>query len=338
MTMSFYLIRSLVSCILLFVAASDNRYAIVIDAGSTGSRAFVVVIPGGTKKNDPSVKSIKGMKVTPGLSSFVNNPTAAVDYITPLFDDAASRIPSEMHQATPVYIKGTAGMRLLNDNNQSMLWDTLYDGLKGQERFPFLIERGNLGTIDGHSEAYYAVVASNYIEGSIDESLQMIDGQEMIGALDMGGSSTQLIYYTGSEPGQPIHKSNFWLHSWLNFGVEKIRERVWEHLLKLGLSSQDESDGAVVELSNPCALVGHEYIADGAVLKGSGQSKQCIEIIKEVIWSGYDAKSCQEEAPCAVDGVTHPPLSGRFYGMSVYFYAVDCIRQLGPYDFPNWYV
>jgi apyrase len=175
----------------------DESYAIVVDAGSTGSRAFIFKFEH-DEDGRRSITSIKGKKVMPGLSSFSDAPAdVIVDYLLPTFLDAADIIPKSFHKSTKVYIKGTAGFRLLPEESQKHIWYCLQDGLYKNKYVPFLISRKNLGTIDGYFEAYYAVLASNYVAGSIDGDLKRVPGKAMVGALDMGGSSTQLIFHTG---------------------------------------------------------------------------------------------------------------------------------------------
>lgn len=57
-------------------------------------------------------------------------------------------------------------MRLLSDDQQEFLWEKLYQGLN-RPSFPFQLVKENLKTIDGKLEAYYAVIASNFILGNI---------------------------------------------------------------------------------------------------------------------------------------------------------------------------
>lgn len=53
--------------------------------------------------------------------------------------------------------------------------------------FPFAVERHELGTIDGDMEAYYGVLAANYLEGRIDARLRPTGhAAGAMGALDMG--------------------------------------------------------------------------------------------------------------------------------------------------------
>lgn len=339
--------------------ANSSSFALIIDAGSTGSRAFVFRVDEGSQSDASSSRRIhsqKGKKVMPGISTFNRNPQMAAEYLAPVLIDAAKLIPKADHKRTQIYIKGTAGMRLLPTEEQDAIWNAVFEGLSANQDVPFLLHRENLGTIDGMQEAFYAVLSSNYIAGSIDGNLRRIEGVPMVGALDMGGSSTQLIFHTGNHDPRPIGVSDFWSHSWLNYGVDRVRERVWLHLAENGREvtapdapsgqaevSIDVSGESVVEappakrvVHNPCSFKGHEHeLENGIILRGSGAGEECIQAIQRTIWP---AGQCEGNVPCVVDDVAHPPVAGNFYGMSVYFYALDCIRELGPKDLPHWYV
>jgi hypothetical protein len=64
-------------------------------------------------------------------------------------------------------------MRLLPEEHQQFIWDHLFDELT-RSSFPFLLNKENLRTIDGKSEAYYAVIATNFIAGRIGVDLMFV--------------------------------------------------------------------------------------------------------------------------------------------------------------------
>ncbi|RYH16496.1 hypothetical protein EON65_30005 [archaeon] len=123
-----------------------NDYAIVIDAGSTGSRCFVfhVIIDAHSHRN---ISSHPCGKVIPGLSSFATHPRDASAYIMPLLNIAATRIPASHHRSTEVHIKATAGMRLLPDIVQAILFNTLVDDLNRRSDMPFEVTRNSVGKL-----------------------------------------------------------------------------------------------------------------------------------------------------------------------------------------------
>jgi len=283
----------------------EEGYSLLVDAGSTGSRAFVfhfTEVWEAPAKADNAVSitallddahdievkprtllsrtvvSLPGMKIKKGISTFANAAhwEDIVQHLLPIFVNASQTIPQDKWASTSVYMKGTAGMRLLPMQKQALIWSHVMH-LNQYPGNPFSIVSENLGTIDGSAEAYYAVLASNYIAKAIDGRLHRIAGAEMVGALDMGGSSTQLIFYrgvedcavdsTGAETDQnstetqnsatkcgPVKASDFWSHSWLSFGVEVVRERFQQTLIAAHLaaaaSAQQEVVGTPEEVTN----------------------------------------------------------------------------------------
>jgi hypothetical protein len=218
----------------------------------------------------------------------------------------------------------------------------------------------------------------------------------MIGALDLGGFSTQLIFYNHTGSPEKIKYEHFWSHSWINFGVEKIREKVFDFLiLSTVLSNKNddnneisntvqnnsdnvtststiESSTATMESSllstaittseeesveqpkqqekvvvlNPCAFKGYEHIIINNninnnnnnktfILQGTGDGPECIKILKKVIWPDTN---CEVGKACPIDGIVTPPLKNHFfYAMSVYFFALDCVKELGPERLDSWW-
>jgi GDA1/CD39 (nucleoside phosphatase) family len=172
----------------------------------------------------------------------------------------------------------------------------------------------------------------------------------LVGALDMGGTSTQLIFYTGDETNIEISPENFWSHSWLNFGVDKVREKVVQYVIAEGTNhaSTEETESGLVVVHNPCFFQGYDLLMDtGLVVRGSGDSMKCMSILKEILWPDNSCENSNEtdengvflpKKPCYIDGVEHPPIRGHFYGMSVYFFAIDSVRHLGSKALFSWFV
>lgn len=95
--------------------ATKFSYLAIVDAGSSGCRAHVYrygklgslsgplyVLPHHTSK-----------KIKPGLSSFANNPEDAGESLSGLIEFLKSQVPESYWSKTPIWVKATAGLRLL---------------------------------------------------------------------------------------------------------------------------------------------------------------------------------------------------------------------------------
>jgi ectonucleoside triphosphate diphosphohydrolase 4 len=218
-------------------AHEDRHYAIVVDAGSSGSRAYLYHWPthsGNAQEllkinpltddgGEPLVKS-----VSPGLSryafikksqvltekvilvfySFGEQPGLAFDHIKPLMQYAADNIPDERHSSTPLFILATAGMRLIDHEQQEAIISNVRNGIASN--FDFHFPDGNLEIISGKQEGIYQWLAINYVLDKFNQDkrgnnlVNMPDKDDVhdnneyfirpktVGALDMGGASMQI--------------------------------------------------------------------------------------------------------------------------------------------------
>ncbi|CAN0069273.1 unnamed protein product [Ascophyllum nodosum] len=327
------------------------------------------------------VSGVAGGKIEPGLNAFAESPRDAAIRILPLLSRVTEPVPREGHPRTRVFIKSTAGMRLLPEETQDAIYDEIYDYLLSHPGFPFTLRRGDLGTIDGDKEAFYAVLAANYLKGRIDARLHPT-GHEAgpVSALDMGGASTQIIFrhperifVSGSEGvgkggdveggvaweedgvitethqvlapqeaeskrGQetigPVTEGGFWGVSHLGYGVSEVRSKVWSYLV----DRHTESGGSVdMDVVNPCSFVDRVDFWKGHRLLGSGDLTLCEKMVSDVLWGRDDPEGEGRggdgewaERARGIGGVSMPEVSGDFLAMSVFFYAMHCLHELGP--------
>lgn len=90
-------------------------YAIVIDAGSTGTRIHIFSF---IEQIENKIRRIYLEKesfhyTTPGLSSYSDDPSEAVDSLKPLINQAVNEVPDDQQKRTSLILKATAGLRLL---------------------------------------------------------------------------------------------------------------------------------------------------------------------------------------------------------------------------------
>lgn len=228
---------------------SDLQYAVIIDAGSSGSRVYIYVWPphsGDTRQllqirllHDHLGKDVYH-SITPGLSSCASHPANATDYMAPLLRFAAEHIPKEKHKSSPLYILATAGMRLLPKTDQDLILDNLRKNIL--KSFSFLFTPGNVQVISGKEEGIYSWVSINYLMGRFDHTFakaplveveveydkKKLKRMNTISMMEMGGASTQVAFEITSTEQYNVLKSTFPGHS-LNDMVSEFNLGCQEH-------------------------------------------------------------------------------------------------------------
>jgi Golgi nucleoside diphosphatase len=309
----------------------------VIDGGSTGSRLHIFEF---VETNDGDTDCVRrgSERSHQPLSAFGSegevNKTAVTEHILHVFEYAADIVPERYHHSTTVKFAATAGMRLLTEEQQEAVYDALYQGLMENEKFVFRgLQRQDLFTLGGDLEGFYGAVAANYLEGLIDTKLRTVgqdSDQQPLGALDMGGSSTQIVYMAGGEDDSlPPHlaEDDFFSTSYLAYGVDRFRERLWDQWLddrKKEDQRYDDSSCSTKEINNPCTFWGYEIEWKGYTLVGTGDAKECVKQVQRLI-PHYEADG---ELGGKVGGVQHPPVRGKFFAMSLYYFSLDSLRVL----------
>ena len=111
-----------------------ERYAIVIDAGSTGSRVhiFKFLVKGGALE----LQFDKFDQLKPGLSSYADDPPKAADSLAPLLKLAEETIPAAQQASTSIMVGATAGLRLLPDGKADIILEEVRGWLR---KHPFKV-------------------------------------------------------------------------------------------------------------------------------------------------------------------------------------------------------
>jgi hypothetical protein len=184
---------------------ASRRYAVIFDAGSTGTRVHVFSWAHGADgqlvRGLPDVLAEPGgsMKVKPGISSFDGEPEAAGSSIVPLIELAERVVPPSEHAHALVMLRATAGMRLISRRRAQRIYTSLYDAIA--RRTTFQPRRQDFGTLSGDDEGLFGWLCANYLlvrAGKISE-------MGSVGALDLGGGSTQITMAMPRHAGIPIH-------------------------------------------------------------------------------------------------------------------------------------
>ena len=184
---------------------NTSKYVIVVDCGSSGTRIHLF------SQNSTSItEPVKATKVTPGVSSFIddNNANPAGIDKTGL-DQAMDNLVTAARQSwqkagisipvpnnTKMFIYATAGMRLVRVNAANLAMQEIATELTTQLN----LETANVSAkvISGNEEALYDWLGIN--------SANLIADTNTTGILDLGGASVEIAFQdTTKNPKDFIH-------------------------------------------------------------------------------------------------------------------------------------
>ena len=176
-------------------AEGAEQYAVVVDAGSTGSRVhvFKFVTSGGQLQ----LEFDKFEQLKPGLSSFAGEPSKAPLSLKPLLELAMATVPAKLRASTPVMVGATAGLRLLPDGKADIILDAVRAWLK---TYPFVFGEGDVKILSGVDEGAFAWLTLNYLLGHLGQPEASTVAAIDLGAWWVGGVG-------GREPGWLLRPS-----------------------------------------------------------------------------------------------------------------------------------
>src|SRR5277367_5888072 len=139
------------------------QYALMIDAGSTGSRIHVYKFHNCFEA--PTLEHETFEQIKPGLSAYANSPERAAESLDALLDIAVSEIPRELQSCTPLAVKATAGLRLLGESQSRAILEAVEKRIHSKYPFP-LPEKDAVIIMEGTDEGVYAWITTNYLLGT----------------------------------------------------------------------------------------------------------------------------------------------------------------------------
>lgn len=286
-------------------AISTRNYAIIVDAGSSGSRSQIYSWDNSiaTEAHAPELPYVElglgravagdkpsGWKVEPGISTLDPSVNVLEVYLRQLLEPALNIIPPSARQNTPVYVLATAGMRLLNLDRQKAIVnaaDAALERIVGYDTDAELKMR----VITGEEEGFFGWLAVNYLmDGFV--SKRKPGSQHTWGFLDMGGASTQIAFEPKRGWGDGIPREiddglidfklkmtdgnyrdyTVFVATWLGYGTNKARDRHVSHLLQLA-----ESEANYKSYEKPAEDVSQDDDDDGLQIPDNSSSRLTIE-------------------------------------------------------------
>ncbi|XP_060107094.1 ectonucleoside triphosphate diphosphohydrolase 2 [Heteronotia binoei] len=348
-------LAALAGLLLLCVPTKDLRetaafkYGIVMDAGSSHTAMFVYKWPA-DKENDTGIVSQHSMCDVKGggISSYAADPPAAGRSLVACLDQAMKDVPKEKHAITPLYLGATAGMRLLNltdsqasDNILAAVASTLKD-------YPFDFRGAKI--LSGEDEGVFGWVTTNYLlenfikYGWIGQWVR--PKKKTLGAMDLGGASTQITFETQEEIETPINAMTLKLygqtykvytHSFLCYGRDQVLKRLLSKVLKAERYAlkvenpcwpRDYKKNFTIETAydSPCTSAERptNYFPTANVnMRGSGDPALCRQRVESL----FQFTGCTYKR-CSFDGIFQPSVTGNFIAFSAFFYTVDFIQSV----------
>ncbi|XP_062929953.1 ectonucleoside triphosphate diphosphohydrolase 2-like isoform X1 [Mobula hypostoma] len=357
-----------------------HKYGIVIDAGSSRTTLFIYKWLSGKENNTGVVSEESSCQVEgPGISSYAEEPAKAGKSLKACLDEALRNIPSERHSETPLYLGATAGMRLLKRG-----WDAsrflpppictgpcqstwipsssplcvcsltdpeatrnVFAAVNSTLRSYSFSYRG-AKILSGSEEGVFGWVTANYLlenfikYGWVGRWVNPTRGT--VGAMDLGGASTQITFVPDVPVREPESKMDLQLyghnytvytHSYLCYGKDQVIRKVRAKILATRGSSTD--------VVNPCLPMGYnstfglKYLyespctkddkpstyspATNITFRGSSNPPDCQRQVESI----FNFTLC-DHGDCAFNNIYQPPVTGSFLAFAAFYHTFNFLE------------
>jgi Golgi nucleoside diphosphatase len=237
----------------------------MIDAGSSGCRAHVFRygMLGSSSGRLYVLPKHVSKKVRPGLSTFAQNPTAAGASLADLIAFMKTEVPEAEWSQTPIWLKATAGLRMLETSQSTAILDSVRSFLSDSNNSPFYFQDDMARIISGQEEGAFGWISVNYLKKIIGPfaGTTPVTVDSAYAVVEMGGASTQVTQfipqglrinpryqYSFTIQGTPYE---LYTHSYLGYGSDQARVSLNKHLVETHTSSPPTT------LVDPCLNPGY---------------------------------------------------------------------------------
>lgn len=265
------------------------QYAVIIDAGSTGSRVLAYEFHVGYLDNQLVLDKELFHQIKPGLSYYHDKPAEGAKKIESLLQKAKEFIPKEFRARTPLVLKATAGLRLLLPIEAENLLNEVREVFL---RSGFSVKDDAVEILDGIDEGIYSWFTINFL-------LNRLGTKNSVAALDLGGGSIQASFTPKSAYKMPllndyIHtvstpsgKIDVFTNSYLHLGLQAVRHAVYTNGSTTDSTKLESVCVNPIVKSNPFKYGTKVYSLSGKLNTKSTKDNpvvdfdECVKLIKE---------------------------------------------------------
>ncbi|XP_065551817.1 ectonucleoside triphosphate diphosphohydrolase 8-like isoform X2 [Lathamus discolor] len=323
-----------------------NKYGLVFDAGSTHTALYIYRWPADKENGTGIVSQVEACTAAGrGISSYADDPAGAGASLKPCLDKAMEIIPAEQQRETPTYLGATAGMRLLREQNSTKAQQVFAEVAKAIGEYP--VEFRGAQVLTGNEEGSFGWISVNFlmetlVKCSLTGTWTHPPAEDVVGALDLGGASTQITFL----PGTPIEDSStgallrlygtnysIYTHSYLCYGQKQA--------LKMLVASLHQASPSTAQISHPCYPRGYQENITTAELydspcvrapsspsaaqllrvMGTGEPAACSAAVQQLF-----NLSCGANSTCGFNGVYQPPVRGQFFAFSGLYHSLHFLN------------
>jgi hypothetical protein len=317
-------------------------YALIVDAGAKGSTLYIYNL-----KTDGTVGLLKGRTVEPPLTTLVDTPQKAAQYMKPLFDHAQTVIPKSA--STLVFIRASASMRSITPRQQQRVFHAIYRGFRRRISSQFKLKRRNIQTISAAEQGYFHMLATNMLYHNIPVTLDNLLAPPL-GAVNIGADSTQIWQpKVSDENGEmgifpregQLTMADTYTHSFASYGSAPMLQRSDLYAFRK-LKSESEQAGeklanAPTDVPHPCYFKGHTskplHLTNTQIV-GMGDAAGCQAIITALLEKAKAEKPCTNPPDprklCSLEGVHSPPIEGKFIALPQLFEIASFLKNVVP--------
>ncbi|KAL6756481.1 nucleoside phosphatase GDA1/CD39 [Haematococcus lacustris] len=294
------------------------KYAVVFDAGSTGSRVHIFKFKEASNGLELVHDTFQQLK--PGLSAYADDPSKAAESLVPLLDTVVRTVPEVLQASTPLSLKATAGLRLLPGDKADKILAAVTTLM---HRYKFKMAANAVSIMDGQDEGAFAWLTLNYLLERLGKG-----PSATVSAIDLGGGSVQEAFAMTDEEAKAAPKGytvklkgagttyTVYVHSYLGYGLMAGRSKVMEQV--------NATQG-----SHPCFTKGGDTVykyagKEFAIKANKSHGQRCMNISTQALGVAAACGAAVEQ--CTFSGAWRGKARyGAAYYVSSYFWdrAVD---------------